>query len=134
MKDSIIRRPSDPRLAQALKDKLPEYVSRLRVVRGRFPQDSLDEINRRVSDGYKLMILEQVLDDLEIDTSEFLVDLLNHGYVCLDNYHNAAFTIRDYCETGGKNIVGGTGLPFPERKEEWRRARDRRLEEYSIMK
>ncbi len=134
MKDSIIRRPSDAVLRRALEMKLGEYAVRVQLLRERFPDESLDQIGDKVSDVYKLALLEQILDEGQIDSSEFLTDLLNHGNVNIDNYFNASFIIRNYCEKGGADIVGGTGLPLPGNEAKWRAARDKRFEEYSRMK
>lgn len=132
MDNPIIKLPEDPNMRGALEKKLAEYVERATCLIRRYPEIEFDELNRFNPSVYKLAILEKLLRDGEINTDRFLVELqmkkhdIDPGF-----YQDSAFVIRDYCETGGENVIGGTGLPLPGHEEEWRIMKEYVLKIYS---
>ncbi|MBI2984226.1 MAG: hypothetical protein HYY50_01210 [Candidatus Kerfeldbacteria bacterium] len=76
------------------------------------------------NDRAKLIILERLLRDGRVDRTELHRELwLNHATNPIVRYshwqygnpfHTAFDVIFDYVETGGANVMGGSGLPSPQ--------------------
>lgn len=93
---------------QALRRKLDEYKERLDEFTA--PEMQLDTI-------YKIAVLEPLLLDGVVDQDRVLESLKEkYGSVDEQTFRNAWRVINDYVETGGKSLVGGTGLPDQEPK------------------
>jgi len=91
-----------PRRKQ-LERKLIEYRARLDFLKP--PESQMDTI-------CKIAVLEKLLDDNGVITHALSQELFQK-YGELFNptlFDNACNTIIDYCDTGGQNIWGGTGL------------------------
>lgn len=107
--------PEDELGRRTLKDKLEEYRGRLEEIKKQNPYMH-PELIRRISGrgrglGYRIDILESLLEHGELDTHQFSLELKKRdGFFDVENYNTAVAIIDDYCKTGGKNITGGTGL------------------------
>lgn len=95
-----------------LEAKLAEYRGRIEGDDRRFQHPDMrlmlgDEVTSRIT------ILERLLADGMVDTRELAMDLRDR----LGEMYNPLtlalpiLLIKDYCETGGMNTTGGTGLP-----------------------
>lgn len=103
----IINLPKDAKQIKQLQNKLEEYYQRLK---------EYDVPNARLDLIPKIEVLKQVLEQGQVNVeemalvvinkyqSEFDLNLLTYCFI------NACVVIDDYCQTGGKNIFGGTGL------------------------
>jgi len=111
--------PKDEKIVRALEEKLKEYRARLKAYDYTHPELR----NKLTSSWYKAGIVERLLKDRELNTSQFLSELKEkEGSLDLDNYKTAVAVINDYIETGGKNVNGGTGFPLGEEKREaWKK-------------
>ncbi len=104
--------PENEFRVNALRAKLGEYKERLEGLKQGEPCMHPQLFNTLNSHPvYKYLILERLLEGGEVDTQEFSLELKElHGFFDVGNYNDAVGVIADYCETGGRNISGGTGL------------------------
>ena len=107
-KSPEIKLPDDPRIRERLEVKLAEYRGRLSRLDDGFRDPALLQ---STDAGYKVAILERLLQDGVVHTWEFSRELeAKYGIVKPYNFNNAAAVIDDYCRTGGKNTSGGSGF------------------------
>ena len=99
-KDLVITLPEERR-AQ-LTAKLAEYERRLR----REPEYRLNSL-------HKSYVLKRLLEDGKVSPSELAKQIAKDlgSEFDADSYYTAWHVMKDYCETGGANLSGGTGLP-----------------------
>lgn len=114
--------PEDKAKRKALEDKLIEYKGRL----SRFKEDRpyvSPELAARIRESYidslcKVAITERLLERGEVDTRELFEELKEReGPILLSDYYSAVNVIADYCETGGRKTIGGTGF-LPSRRSD----------------
>lgn len=88
--------PQDKELIRRLNLKLIEYKKRY------------DE-GGRISTQCKVIILSRLLENgkVSLEFSEFSKEIKCD----IALFDRAYWVIKDYCETGGKKVCGGTGLP-----------------------
>lgn len=99
------------RRRKQLELKLDEYKARL-VEResASNPEEQLKPDSKLI---YKIFVLDRLLQDGSVKLNSLSLELKKE----LGNSFNknlftrACIVIQDYCETGGENIYGGTGLP-----------------------
>jgi hypothetical protein len=87
----------------ALKRKLTEYKKRIAKAKKKIYV---------IDAKHKAALLEALLNDGSIDIDNFresLNDSLQEEFSYTD-FERAVFVITDYCDTGGANVWGGTGL------------------------
>lgn len=102
MSDSVltITLPQDLVRVEQLRYKLQEYLKRL-------------ELNENIYDKNKVEVLSLLLEKGQVTYEEVAPKLTRvpgeRGII------DAFLVIEDYCLTGGKNIIGGTGLPEPDK-------------------
>ena len=107
--------PQDESRRKALENKLQEYKIRLDKIREVYPTIP-PQILRKISIqsgglGYKIDIMENLLEEKELDTQKFSLELsAKDEFFDAENYTLATDIIDDYCRTGGQNLRGGTGL------------------------
>lgn len=91
-----------PRRKQ-LEGKLKEYQARLEP--SKTPESQMDII-------CKIAVLEKLLEDNGVVTHALSLELFQKYGRSFDAtlFDNACNVIIDYCDTGGRNIWGGTGL------------------------
>lgn len=112
----IITLPDEESRKRSLFYKLREYKNRLDLIKNRNPYAHSGMI-RKISIengglGYKIDILERLLEKGELDAHTFSLELSERdGFFDVNKYDLAAGIIDDYCRTGGKNLCRGTGLP-----------------------
>ena len=103
----IIKLPKDAERVKQLQNKLEEYRKRLKNYDD--PYIQMDIIS-------KIEILEQVLEQGQINVENIIPKIINKYKSKFDlkllgySFINACVVIDDYCQTGGENILGGTGL------------------------
>lgn len=114
MENTKIILPEDKSLVDKLKKKRIEYTKRIEK---NFPgvyskySSSLRNLYVVTSVYYKLSILSEVLDFRKIEKSKITKDLYDYeGKFFLESFNKSWEVIKDYCLTGGRNILGGTGL------------------------
>lgn len=100
----IIILPEDKKRRQQLKNKLEEYEKRISP--HRHPGLQMHAICKKI-------ILERLLKEGEINTWNLSLEMAKtYGSdFNLDDFNDACGVIDDYCQTGGANVKGGTGLP-----------------------
>lgn len=109
----IIELPTNPSLRQRLEIKLNEYRARLiDQQKAATAYDAPEVILTNTADTrYKIAVLEKLLADGKVDTFALSRELSARDSVfTVDAFDNACRVIEDYCKTGGKHSVGGTGL------------------------
>lgn len=102
-------RPERPKIIRAIEDrsallaKLKEYEDRLKKPLS--PEKKIDT-------NYKIAIMKELVEKGEADT-DVLAQRLGIGPETIENFMflEACLVISDYIATGGKKVVGGTGLP-----------------------
>jgi len=93
--------PSNKKLLEQLQRKLEEYKNRL------------DPYKHPVllSDPYcKIAVLERLLKRGKIIPSKIREEIKNESWFTAERFYAACWVIDDYCQTGGQNTRGGTGL------------------------
>ncbi|MDO8740996.1 MAG: hypothetical protein Q7J54_05495 [Candidatus Woesearchaeota archaeon] len=109
-KEPKIVLPQNPEIRKALETKLKEYEGRLKKIEEENPCASPEALHC-TKDAYKIEIVERLLKKGEVDTWELLGELeKTYGTFDRDDFNKAASVIDDYCKTGGKNVVDGTGF------------------------
>ena len=105
-KSPVIVLPTDKTREQQLRGKLAEYKGRMDLYRA--PELQMDTI-------CKIAVLERLLRDSQVNTWELSQEMAE-TYASFDvkTFNNTCGVIKDYCETGGQNTHGGTGLQAPE--------------------
>lgn len=103
-KGPILVLPEDEARKQQLQRKLEEY-------KGRFDPYRTPEL--QMGTICKATILERLLRDTMVNTWELCLEMMGTYGSGFDSYKFdvACGVINDYCKTGGKHAVGGTGLP-----------------------
>ena len=114
----IIRLPRDPERVAQLEAKLHEYEGRLASFEHRdWSGVGLTEMwkaaQHTVELRMRIPILRALLLEGRVVTWEIGRKLFNEmsGSFPFDAFQKACEIIVDYCENGGKNITGDTGLP-----------------------
>lgn len=99
----VIKLPKDKELVKNLQKKLKEYKKRLK--------EKFSDLYR-IDAICKIAVLEPLLQNGIVDTKNLLAELKRGtpGFEPGDRLDNAYAVIKDYCETGGMNNHGGTGL------------------------
>lgn len=95
--------PDDHPRKEQLERKLEEYRGRLK------PSESPESQMLTIC---QISILEKLLGNNEVITSDLSQELIKeYGELFnLTLFNNACNVIIDYCNTGGQNVWGGTGL------------------------
>lgn len=107
-----IELPKDPELVSKLKNKLGEYRDR-QASEKREITHYLAPTERfsMFLEKYKLAVLEKLLHDGMVDINDLSRELNEKdGKFDEDAYKSACNVIKDYCDTGGENVMLGTGL------------------------
>ncbi|HEX8973983.1 MAG TPA: hypothetical protein VF817_00675 [Patescibacteria group bacterium] len=100
----VICIPDDPKRIEQLELKLVEYKRRLADYASRQHRHCLDVI-------CKIFVLERLLQSGAANRNYLrALFLKEHGSIDETSFNNAFGCMEDYCTTGGKNIMGGTGL------------------------
>lgn len=108
--------PEDINIVKALQKKLSEYKERLSAEIKKDPYKAPEFF---IDTNYKIAILEKLLINGEVNTYELSKELnKKFGGLDIETFKNACSIIKDYAETGGENISGGTGLKFEKKPEE----------------
>ena len=112
----IIELPTDEALVNKLKNKLQEYIKRLKQAEVSMYQ-APEVIAQNTNDTrYKIFVLGELLKEGKVDEEmlkeKVKVAILKENQVIFDenSFNNAITVIKDYVETGGKNVSGGTGF------------------------
>jgi len=109
----IVLSDDDPRRQQLCK-KLAEYRERLKSCDAAEKEAApCDASLLRMDTICKIAVLEKLLNGGKVVVRELAADLIRKhkdDYVASD-FRNAISVITDYCDTGGQNVWGGTGLP-----------------------
>ena len=102
-KSPVIVLPENETHKTQLRRKLEEYKGRVKPFRA--PELQMDTI-------YKMTVLERLLRDGQVNTWELSREIAKTYGSDFDGhaFNNACGVIEDYCETGGQNTNGGTGL------------------------
>jgi len=110
--------PEDKNRVNKLKRKLKEYAERVEKVKKELEKDNptwhpeLVQLTLEKSQNYiRLSVLSELFLEEEVDTYKFSLELNKelNGFDTKE-YSITCAVINDYCETGGKNTSGGTGL------------------------
>ncbi len=106
--ESIIVLPADKR--GTLQAKLKEYKGRL--------AKAGDVLYRKWDATCKIAVLQKLLQDGQLDIQSLAAEMMDvhkdeEGFSTYfrNSFETACGVINDYCETGGENCHGGTGLP-----------------------
>jgi len=104
--------PKNPVSREDLRYKLCDYDQRLAEMAKENPYPYfLPEDIAATFTGYKFAILHRLLRKGEVDVHMLFDDLEGRcGIRDIGEYFEAARVIEDYCKTGGKNVINGTGL------------------------
>ncbi len=105
--------PNNIDTIKKLQDKLKEYRQRLEVQKKGIDQyKSPEQIFQRLADShYKIAVVEKLLLEGVVDIHELSRELNEKdGQFDSSAFSNACAVIEDYSKTGGKSIVGRTGL------------------------
>lgn len=99
----ILSLPADEGRVDQLRKKLAEYESRIDGFRA--PELQMGAVCKKA-------VLERLLRDGTVNTHELSRELVQQYGSGFDPraFNNACGVIEDYCQTGGKNVSGGTGL------------------------
>ena len=102
-KSPVIRIAED---RDVLVAKLAEYKKRLEDNSYKPPWAQWDTV-------YKIAVVEELLEHGEVNTYELSRKLAEQagGVFDVGAFNNACAVIQDYITTGGKDVIGGTGLP-----------------------
>lgn len=100
-----------------LRAKLDEYKERLnkkqKVKPYGAPETQLD-----FDTIYKIAITQKLVDDGEVNTHDLSRSLVaQYQTFNSELFNEACAVIQDYITTGGRNVIGGTGLPKVEEKD-----------------
>jgi len=93
--------PKNKELREKLERKLKEYEVRLK---------NADRERTRIGAQNKIAVLKELLDNGIVEASVLKKRIIQEEWFDEDRFENAMWVINDYCETGGENVVGGTGL------------------------
>jgi len=97
------------------KKRTPQLKAKLEEYKGRLDPHKHPDLQLLTHSEamYKITVLERLLIDGSVQThvlsSEMAEKLGNNFDVEL--FDKACAVIEDYCKTGGKNLIGGSGLP-----------------------
>lgn len=132
LEKKIIKFPEDINIIKALQRKLKEYKGRKNALEAKknlyIPPEIVIDTN------YKIAILEKLLTEGEINIKELSQELINkYGSLHFECFDNACAVIEDYVNTGGKKVIGGTGLKFDEKQQESKEKDEREKDEEDIM-
>lgn len=105
-----IRLPKDLRLARQLRKKYHEYLGRI-VDHKQHPELPVQK-KALERDAYKARIIDVLRSDGEVDVVSLAeeLELKYAGNFQYKQFMQAAAVVRSYCQTGGEDMVGGTGL------------------------
>lgn len=99
---SHILLPENEELQLKLQRKLEEYKARLQ-------EPDVSE-RKKIDSQNKIAVLKEVLNFKDVKTSELEKKLKKEVWFDQERFETAVFVIADYIQTGGKNVIGGTGL------------------------
>ncbi len=102
--------PNNPQIKSRLQKKIAEYQKRvLRMKRSN--QYKNPDMVYTTAAGYKALIAQRLTQCGAVDTEELSKELREeYGFLDFNAFNNAAGVIDDYCKTGGKNVVKGSGF------------------------
>ncbi len=103
-KSPILVLPEDKVRVEQLRKKLQEYKQRIKPYCA--PELQMGAV-------CKIAVLERLLRDMVVDTWQLCLEMeetYGSGFDS-EKFGVACGVIEDYCNTGGKNSTGGTGLP-----------------------
>lgn len=103
-KSPILILPDDEMRKKQLQKKLEEYEKR---------KDPFKHPGLQMSNICKIEVLSRLLKDGRVITFDLANEMFDRygSYFDIDSFNVACGVIKDYCETGGKVVSGGTGLP-----------------------
>ena len=109
--------PDDEKRVSKLKRKLSEYATRVEDYKKNLERENptwhpeqIELLYKQFSEYFKLAVLSELLLKEKLDTYAFSLELQKDKGFNIQNYDGAGGVINDYCETGGANCQGGTGL------------------------
>lgn len=111
-----IRLPVSAEMRRVLNVKLTEYVDRLHFTGGFRGNDrdlykSPEQVDDFKLDIYKEAVLRAVLLEGVVSKESLWKTLSKKDHLPSSKDFDVAWgIIKDYCETGGSNVIGGTGL------------------------
>jgi len=117
--EPVLRLPADEHRVRQLEAKKTEYEERLAKQSAREPYRHPD-LAQDPGTRIRLAILSRLLEAKEVPTWTFSLELASQseGIVAVlgpkgfeEAFNCSAAVINDYCETGGTQVRGGTGLP-----------------------
>ena len=110
---SDIELPEDEKIIKALKNKKEEYSKRIEEQIRKDPHFSPDVMPDFY---YRIAMLKELLTNKKINAEELSKKLKKEYGGLLNNraFCSSYSVIKDYVETGGKNLEGGTGLKIEE--------------------
>lgn len=103
-KSPILVLPEDKVRVEQLRKKLEEYKQRADPYRA--PELQMGTV-------CKIAVLERLLQDTTVDTWQLSLEMEETYGSGFDpwKFGTACGVIADYCNTGGQDVIGGTGLP-----------------------
>ena len=109
---SIITLPQDTQVVLQLRKKLESYIARLNRQGSKSDDPSSREFRESIADTrYKIKLLSALFEGGSVDIFYLSTRIRDEdGEIFEDAFRNASGVIRDYAETGGKNVIGGAGL------------------------
>jgi len=93
--------PENKELREKLERKLKEYETRVK---------NADKERARIGAQNKIAVLKELLSNGIVEAAVLKKRVIQEEWFDEDKFENAMWVINDYCETGGENVVGGTGL------------------------
>ena len=113
--------PDNEKRSAQLRRKLKEYAERVEHFKKRLEQEEsyfhpelIGSLIKQSPNYMRFLVLSELEKEKEIDTQKLSTQLYEEGLIkderSIKEYNTACAIIRDYCETGGKNCIGGTGL------------------------
>ena len=103
LKSRIIKLPKDSNTREKLERKLEQYRDRI---------DNYPDMERVILDSrYKIAIVEELLDKGKVKEHP-LAKQIQREYGSIDEiaFDSAYTVIEDYCKTGGKHVMLGSGF------------------------
>ena len=110
VKKRRITLPDNPHVKTRLQKKIEEYQKRVLRLKKSNQYKNPDMVYTTIA-GYKALIAQRLTQRGEVDTEELSKELREeYGFLDFNAFNNAAGVIDDYCKTGGKNVVKGSGF------------------------
>jgi hypothetical protein len=110
--------PDDEDIIKALQDKLAEYRERLEKQRAEGPYREPSRFSNDME--YRIAILEKLLTDEKVDAQKLSEEIREKygDYLDTRTFENSSAVVKNYAETSGKDLKGGTGLKFEKKQKE----------------